>query len=68
MARKKDELEKVHETDDYLHYSFPGIKSEDFKPQEFETVNIPGGHKMVTGRLKKNNELTACRLLIRKKG
>jgi len=65
--RRKDELELVHETDNYLHYSFPGIKSDDFKPDDFQTVNVAGGHKIIVGRTKKNNELTACRMLIKKK-
>ena len=68
MARKKDELEKVHETDGYVHYAFPGVKSEDFNEDGFQTVNIAGGHKMIIGRTKKNNELSACRLLVKKKG
>lgn len=63
---KKDNLTKVKDTDNYVHYDFPGIKESDFKSDEFKTVNIEGGHKMIIGRHKKTDELTAVRLLMKK--
>lgn len=66
MAKEKDELRLVLETKHYIHYDFPGIKESDFKPDDFQTVSIPGDHKLVIGRTKKGNVLTACRLLIKK--
>lgn len=62
----KDDLKKVKETEGYIHYNFPGVKEADFKPEEFKTVNIEGGHKMIIGRSKKTDELTAVRLLMKK--